>query len=530
MRLSHAGLLCPALTACVVCAATVSADEARWRDLRLQGMRYMQEHRLIEAARSSLETIEEARRTFGPHAVETAEDLNNAGLVFFYLNDYEQSERLYREAIRTYDDRLGFAHRKSMAPRRNLARLLHVIGRLDAAETAYLEAVELMERCYGPSHRNTEECLYNLGQLYIQTGRPDQARPLLERALRIRVARSGPEAPEVVDALEQLAAVYRAMQMGPATLQPMYERIRRIREREWGANDPRLEPVLLYLAETAARRSRPGEAAELYRRALAMQEQTDGPDIPPGMEGMTNFATAVFSGVGTADLLVMWERPVGTDHRGRIATLTGLGDARVLEGRPAEAVPVLQRAAAVCERAYGPDHPETARVLRALAGACLAAGDLARAQPLYERLVATCERARRADDERLDAYLGILAQIYFDQQRYGDVITAYRQQLAALRARLGDTHPRLATALNNLAEVYRLEKRYEEAEPLYTEAVRLLEDCEPGDPARAEYPTVLRNLESFYREQGRRPEADNMAARLAALEQDLPALAAGEAP
>ena len=39
---------------------------------------------------------------------------------------------------------------------------------------------------------------------------------------------------------------------------------------------------------------------------------------------------------------------------------------------------------------------------------------------------------------------------------------------------LGDLHPDVATSLNNLAGLYRSQGRYEEAEPLYQEALAIL--------------------------------------------------------
>lgn len=69
----------------------------------------------------------------------------------------------------------------------------------------------------------------------------------------------------------------------------------------------------------------------------------------------------------------------------------------------------------------------------------------------------------------------------------------------------------MATTLNNLAELYRTQGKYAEAEPLYTQALEILEKVlGPNHPNVA---TVLENMAELYKKTGRLDEAQRLEAR-----------------
>jgi tetratricopeptide (TPR) repeat protein len=88
----------------------------------------------------------------------------------------------------------------------------------------------------------------------------------------------------------------------------------------------------------------------MYRRALAIDEKSYGPDHPE----------------------------VATD----LNNLAGLLQAT---NRLAEAEPLIRRALAIDEKSYGPDHPDVARDLNNLAGLLQATNRLAEAEPISRR-------------------------------------------------------------------------------------------------------------------------------------------------
>ncbi|MDB9447804.1 tetratricopeptide repeat protein, partial [Anabaena sp. CS-542/02] len=69
--------------------------------------------------------------------------------------------------------------------------------------------------------------------------------------------------------------------------------------------------------------------------------------------------------------------------------------------------------------------------------------------------------------------LNNLAGLYYSQRRYDQAEPLYLQALELSKRLLGDNHPSVATSLNNLAGLYYSQRRYDQAEPLYLQALKL---------------------------------------------------------
>ncbi|MEO1387981.1 MAG: tetratricopeptide repeat protein, partial [Cyanobacteria bacterium J06634_6] len=66
------------------------------------------------------------------------------------------------------------------------------------------------------------------------------------------------------------------------------------------------------------------------------------------------------------------------------------------------------------------------------------------------------------------------AGLYKSQGRYEQAEPLYIQALDLWRKLLGEDHPNIAASLNNLAGLYSSQGRYEQAEPLYIQAIAIL--------------------------------------------------------
>ena len=94
--------------------------------------------------------------------------------------------------------------------------------------------------------------------------------------------------------------------------------------------------------------------------------------------------------------------------------------------------------------------------------------------------------------------LNNLAALYESQGRYEEAEPLYIQALDMRKKLLGEEHPDVATSLNNLAGLYSSQGRYEEAEPLYIQALdmykKLLGDEHPyTQKTQRAYQTLLEN-------------------------------------
>ncbi len=99
-----------------------------------------------------------------------------------------------------------------------------------------------------------------------------------------------------------------------------------------------------------------------------------------------------------------------------------------------------------------------------------------------------------------------LAYLYYLQGRYNQAEPLFRQALELSKRLLGENHPDVAANLDNLAELYESQGRYDQAEPLLLQALelrkRLLGEEHP------DVATSLNNLAVLYGSQGRYDQAE----------------------
>jgi tetratricopeptide (TPR) repeat protein len=119
------------------------------------------------------------------------------------------------------------------------------------------------------------------------------------------------------------------------------------------------------------------------------------------------------------------------------------------------------------------------------------------------------------EDPRLAATLNTLAVLYHAQKKYAQAEPLYQQVLKLLEQTIGPDHPTLATTLNNLAVVYEAQDKYAEAAPLYQRAMALIERTLGPDHPNLAF--ALDNYADLLRKIQREAEAESAEARAKAI-------------
>ncbi len=144
-----------------------------------------------------------------------------------------------------------------------------------------------------------------------------------------------------------------------------------------------------------------------------------------------------------------------------------------------------------------------------------------------ERAIECFQRAiklQRKFDKEVDLAesLNYLAELYYYQGRYEEAEPLYKEAVALDREILPANHPDLATDLNSLALLYKSQGRYEEAEPLYKEVVAIAREALPA--MHPDLAVHLNNLAAWYYSQGRYEEAEPLYLEAVAIDREaLPA-------
>jgi tetratricopeptide (TPR) repeat protein len=195
------------------------------------------------------------------------------------------------------------------------ARYLNTLGALAERQDEYEDArafferaLALREKALGPDHPDVAASLNGLGVVAELQGKYEDARDFLERALAITETALGPNHPDVARWPHNLGTVA-ISQTEYEEAHDLYERALVIREKALGSDHPGVANLLEKLGYVSALEAEYEEARDLYERALAIREKTLGPD-----------------------------------HPGMAKALTGLGDALLGLGKPADAVLPLERA------------------------------------------------------------------------------------------------------------------------------------------------------------------------------------------
>ncbi|MEO0533328.1 MAG: CHAT domain-containing tetratricopeptide repeat protein [Cyanobacteria bacterium P01_A01_bin.123] len=380
--------------------------------------------------------------------------------------------------------------RPATAPEPTLAQMnqlnqqvnsLYQAGHYSEAIPLAEEALAINEAALGPNHPDTVVSLNNLALLYDSQGRYEEAEPLYLQALEIRESVLGPNHPDTAVSLNNLALMYE-FQGRYREAEPLFQRALEIRESALGSDHPYTATTLNGLALLYDAQGRYGEAEPLYQRSLEILESTLGPT-----------------------------------HPNTALTLNNLAALYHLQGRYEEAEPLYLRTLSIQESVLDPAHPDTANSLNNLAALYEAQGRYGEAEPLFQRVLEIRESALGPDHPLTASSLNNLAALYDSQGRYEEAEPLYQRSLEIRESALGPDHHYTATGLNNLAALYRSQGRYGEAEPLFQRVLEIRESAlGPDHPATAQ---SLNQLSLQYHIQGQLQSALSYLSRGIAVEE-----------
>ncbi|MBI3948720.1 MAG: tetratricopeptide repeat protein [Armatimonadetes bacterium] len=168
-------------------------------------------------------------------------------------------------------------------------------------------------------------------------------------------------------------------------------------------------------------RAQYAEAEPLMRRALAINEESFGPEHPNVAIRLNNLAALLQA-----------------------------------TNRLAEAEPLMRRALAIEEGSFGPEHPNVAIHLNNLAQLLQATNRLAEAEPLMRRVVSVVEKSLGQDHPNVATALNNLAALLKATNRLAEAEPLMRRVVVILLAftrSTGYAHPHLRTAFGNYAAI-----------------------------------------------------------------------------
>src|SRR6266576_1288628 len=239
---------------------------------RLRGDYVRAENELQEAVRLAV-------GEFGETSGESAQALNDLGVLHKYCGRFDEGLRLYKEALRVTMATQGEECLTACTIYHNMGGILFSKGDFAAAKPYGEKAWELSQRLLGESDPRTMADAAAFAAILDGFGRYDESEAIYRRALAVFEECFGPVHYEVAATLHNLAAVL-VTKRNYQEAEENYRRALSIKERLLGADSPDVALTCSNLGSLLTVLGRRSESVPLLKSAIAILENRLTPAHP----------------------------------------------------------------------------------------------------------------------------------------------------------------------------------------------------------------------------------------------------------
>ena len=218
----------------------------------------------------------------------------------------------------------------------------------------------------GPEHPDTLTSMNNLAQAYQAAGKLNLALPLFEKTLKLRKTKPGPDHPDTLASMNNLALAYQAAGKLDLAL-PLFEQTLKLMKAKLGPEHPSTLTSMNNLAWAYQEAGKQDLALPLFEQTLKLRKAKLGPDHPDTLTSMNNLARA-YQATGKLDLalplfeetLKLMKAKLGPDHPDTLTSMNNLAVAYQAAGKLDLALPLFEQTLKLRKAKLGPDHPRHA--------------------------------------------------------------------------------------------------------------------------------------------------------------------------
>jgi serine/threonine protein kinase len=330
----------------------------------------------------------------------------------------------------------------------------------------------------GPDHPDTLASMGNLAEAYDNAGQVDRAVPLYKEALALMQAKLDTADPQTIHCISQLSLIYIKINKFDEGLS-LGEQALTLSKLKFGPEDAKTLGIMDHLAIGY-------HLAGQYRRSVPLFEEvvrgfqiTLGPDHPDTLGSTYNIALA-YSEVGQLgralplleEMLRRRRAKLGPDHPDTISSLERLGTVYKEAGQIDQGVPLLEESYNRSEAKYGADNSRSLVSMINLGSAYIGAGQLDLALSLLEEGLKLCKSQLGADNPNTFETMNSLALAYRSAGKLDLAVPLMGETLKLRTAKLGPEHPGTFDSMNSLALGYRDAGELDKALPLLEETLK----------------------------------------------------------
>ncbi len=375
---------------------------------------------------------------YAPDHPNTVASRSNLAVAYFKAGKISESIALQEESLRLAMKRLGPDHPDTIKHRNNLARIYLAAGRRTEG-LAMLEEVSKLDGQARPRPRRNARRPIRPRDGLPRTGAEGrgardarggrqaadgQARPrpssnprspgkprrgvshgrrmadaiaMHEQTLKLRSARSGPDAPETLDVRKFLGEAYRQAGRYREAI-ALNEETLRLRTAKFGPEHPETIALRNNLAVAKIDSGKAGEAMAAQEELVKQQIAARGPDDIGVLIARSNLAESYRQVGRLAEAIAIGEdvvkrviAAIGSDNPTTLTARNNLAATYQSAGRKDEAIAMLREVVPAAAKMFGPGHPNTIRVTNRLSGLYEQAGRWADGESLYRESLAVFE-------------------------------------------------------------------------------------------------------------------------------------------
>jgi tetratricopeptide (TPR) repeat protein/predicted Ser/Thr protein kinase len=385
--------------------------------------------------------------------------------------------------------------------RENFSLLRGVLESADPERSTGLTVIQLLDMASArldeapPQLALTEaDVRTTLGTVYRKFGEYAKARAHQERVLAIQQQRHRADAPEVAEAMHNLAATL-WWDGSYERAEELYGKALEMRQRLYRKNHPAVAMSMTHLAACRLRMGRLSEARELYAQALAMRRGLYGPEHEEVAQALNNLAKCEMEAENLARAEALFRESLalvtqlrGESFPGTAAATQNLGECLLRRSEEAsvrgdtaltshlaqQAIAGFESARSVRAAIYPGGHHLVAASLGGLARARLAGGDAAAAWSTALEGLDMIRRTRRPDHPEVADLLEAAGLAALEQGRLTEAEVFLREAVSLLRGNAAPPELRLAQLRGELGRA--LTQRHEriaELQASYTALAKL---------------------------------------------------------
>jgi Tfp pilus assembly protein PilF len=284
----------------------------------------------------------------------------------------------------------------------------------------------------------------------------------------------------------------------PSTLRPVYEKALALREKELGAQEPKVARSASDLGLFLAQSGDAAGAEPPLRKALAIDQANRAPELAADRENLAG----ILEKSGKREEASQLYRQAAAGSDSKVAARSYASLARL---DPPHAAAYLRNAVNAMSLAYGKDDRRVAVLLHELALVLREEGNDGAAEPLLRRALTIQETAANSDQHLTVEILNALGNLMEGARQFDQAEVLLRRVLFLAEREFGPESVELSASCTNLADVLWNKHDLASAEQLYDRA--LAADSALYGANSPEAAADMTNLGMLLKEAGRPQEA-----------------------